>query len=348
MSFWKQYISPLGYVSNGNTIDTYGVDHSGFTTRDELQYQTARINRENDLMTQMNNQGITNYPQYGTNFWGSSADNNYGFGTSNIGNNIENMQQTMTPVPQQPQPAQPQVSQQPDVWADQAQRRAENSLLMDGMDMLYGANRAVNGATFGGLDWLGNKLGIDTQMNEYLQLKDAQGQGNIARTTGQMVEYGSGGLSAGAIGKAAYEPANMAYNGYKIGNKYNKLLDNPFQGNGTDIIATMKNHAGEPVVLQRGEAILGEHGNVITSGRPLQHITGTSRNYGLDKIIYKHNMPRNEVTQIPKYIKNNEPIEVTSRNQHVYAIKGPNGETRIVTTPQDSYRTISSMYIKSK
>ena len=68
-----------------------------------------------------------------------------------------------------------------------------------------------------------NKLGIDTQMNEYLQLKDAQGQGNIARTTGQMVEYGSGGLSAGAIGKAAYEPANMAYNGYKIGNKYNKL-----------------------------------------------------------------------------------------------------------------------------
>ena len=65
-------------------------------------------------MTQMNNQGITNYPQYTTNFWGSSSDNNYGFGTSNIGNNIENMQQTMTPVPQQPQPAQPQVSQQPE------------------------------------------------------------------------------------------------------------------------------------------------------------------------------------------------------------------------------------------
>ena len=113
MSFYKQYTSPLGYVSNGNPIDTYGVDHSGFTTRDELAYQTARINRENDLMTQMNNQGITSYPQYTTNFWGTNADNNYGFGTSNIGSNIENMQ-TMTPVPQQPQPAQPQVSQQPE------------------------------------------------------------------------------------------------------------------------------------------------------------------------------------------------------------------------------------------
>ncbi len=115
MSFWKQYTSPLGYVSNGNPIDAYGVDHSGFTTRDELQYQTARINRENDLMTQMNNQGITNYPQYGTNFWGSSSDNNYGFGTSNIGNNIENRQQTMTPVPQMAtQSSTPQLQQQPE------------------------------------------------------------------------------------------------------------------------------------------------------------------------------------------------------------------------------------------
>ena len=95
MSFYKQYTSPLGYESNGNRVDTYGVDHSGFTTRDELQYQTARINRENELMKQYNNHGITsNYPQYTTNFWGSSADNNYGFGTSNIGSNIENMQTT--------------------------------------------------------------------------------------------------------------------------------------------------------------------------------------------------------------------------------------------------------------
>ena len=99
MSFYKQYTSPLGYVSNGNPIDTYGVDHSGFTTRDELAYQTARINRENDLMAQMNNQGITSYPQYTTNFWGTNADNNYGFGTSNIGSNIENMQTASQPQP---------------------------------------------------------------------------------------------------------------------------------------------------------------------------------------------------------------------------------------------------------
>ena len=32
-----------------------------------------------------------NYPQYGTNFWGGSPENNYGFGTSNISQNVQNV-----------------------------------------------------------------------------------------------------------------------------------------------------------------------------------------------------------------------------------------------------------------
>ncbi len=47
--------------------------------------------KENQLIQNYNNQGITkNYPQYGTNFWGGSSKNNYGFGSSNIHDNIEN------------------------------------------------------------------------------------------------------------------------------------------------------------------------------------------------------------------------------------------------------------------
>ena len=50
-------------------------------------------------MRQYNAQGITeNYPQYGTNFWGNSA-NNYGFGMTNIAGNIANMQSTTIPIP---------------------------------------------------------------------------------------------------------------------------------------------------------------------------------------------------------------------------------------------------------
>ena len=88
MDIYQKYISPLGYQTGDGNTDSYGVDHKGFSLRDELEYQTARQKRENQLIQNYNNQGITqNYPQYGTDFWGDSA-NNYGFGSSNIENNI--------------------------------------------------------------------------------------------------------------------------------------------------------------------------------------------------------------------------------------------------------------------
>ena len=98
MDFYGKYKSPLGYQTGANQIDSYGVDHSGFTLRDELAYQMARQQRENQIIKNYNNQGITqDYPQQGNNFWGNSPDNNFGFGTSQISSNIENMQNT--PVP---------------------------------------------------------------------------------------------------------------------------------------------------------------------------------------------------------------------------------------------------------
>ena len=54
------------------------------------------------------------------------------------------------------------------------------------------------------------------------------------------------------MAKVGLNQVNIAYNGYKIGKKYDQLVDDPFQGNGTDVVARMKNHNGEPVVLQRG------------------------------------------------------------------------------------------------
>ena len=92
MDMYPKYKSPLGYSTGDNNIDSYGVDHSGFSNRDEIEYQIARGARENQIIQNYNNQGITeNYPQYTTNFWGSSPENNYGFGTSKIHDNIENM-----------------------------------------------------------------------------------------------------------------------------------------------------------------------------------------------------------------------------------------------------------------
>ena len=98
MDFYSKYKSPLGYQTGENQIDSYGVDHSGFTLRDEIAYQMARQQRENQIIKNYNNQGITqDYPQSGNNFWGNSPDNNFGFGSSQISSNIENIQNT--PVP---------------------------------------------------------------------------------------------------------------------------------------------------------------------------------------------------------------------------------------------------------
>ena len=99
MDMYSKYKSKFGYQIGNNQIDSYGVNHSGFTTQDELEYQYAREKRENELKAQYEAQGITsNFPQYGNNFWGDSA-NNYGFGMTNIAANIANMKNNFTPIP---------------------------------------------------------------------------------------------------------------------------------------------------------------------------------------------------------------------------------------------------------
>ena len=106
MDMYPKYKSPFGYQVGDNGIDSYGVNHSGFSLRDEIEYQTARDQRESQLMQMYNQQGITeNYPQYTTNFWGD-AGNNYGFGSSNITDAISAhpaMNTTPVPITQTPQ-----------------------------------------------------------------------------------------------------------------------------------------------------------------------------------------------------------------------------------------------------
>ncbi len=75
MNFFGKYQSPFGYQNGDNGVDSYGVDHSGFSTQDELQYQTLRTNRENELANDMVRQGIAqcDYPQYVANFWQNAS-----------------------------------------------------------------------------------------------------------------------------------------------------------------------------------------------------------------------------------------------------------------------------------
>ena len=52
MPLYRKMKSPLGYQNLTNSsLDSYGVDHSGFTTRDELEYQFARQERDREIKT---------------------------------------------------------------------------------------------------------------------------------------------------------------------------------------------------------------------------------------------------------------------------------------------------------
>ena len=85
-------------------------------------------------------------------------------------------------------------------------------------------------------------------------------------------------------------------------------------------------------MLQRGEAIPDNMGNPIVYGNDLKRATGTYRNYGLDKGIYKHGISREDAQKIPRIIKE-QPVEVSPRGQNIYVVKGKNGNFEIVTSP---------------
>ena len=238
------------------------------------------------------------------------------------------------------------IDAQKRVQALQAQRNAVNQSLMNGMDVLYGMNRTLNGMTAGGLDYLGQKLGFDSQMNNYLQLKNPR-ERELTQNVGKLAQLGGSALTGGALAKAGLNQANIAYNVYKIGKKYDQLVDDPFQGNGTDVVARMKNHNGEPVVLQRGEAIRGPNGEVIVHGKTLERETGTLRNYGLDKGIYRHNINRSDAQRIPRIIQN-KPTSISPRGQYIYNAYSKNGNFQVVTSPTKSGTTISSTYYLKK
>ena len=145
MDWYAKYKSPLGYQVGENQIDTYGVDHSGFTTRDEIQM--ARQQRENQMIKNYNNQGITqDYPQLGTNFWGNSPDNNFGFGSSHISSNIENMQNT--PLPNiGPKPLSKEQMYTPPSHTAEVLAAGIQGF---GQGAVTGMESFANGATFGG------------------------------------------------------------------------------------------------------------------------------------------------------------------------------------------------------
>ena len=278
-----------------------------------------------------------NQNQDSNSFWQPTQNNDFWGGYGNKQNTSSSTIQPMTE--QERQKAKTLASQiRPEIPNTYTDYLAQNTA-----DMVYGAGCALNGLTGGGLDYLGYRYGIDTRMEDYLDFKDEEGTGNLTRQLGNMAQLGGLGMSAYSLGRTGTNVIRPHYNSWQIGRAYDRLSKNPYQGSGQDIIARMKNHNGETVLLQRGEAIPGQNGEVITSGKDLFRETGTKSNYGLNKAIYKHNVSRGEATGIPGYIKRT-PVESSPYGQNIYEISRPDGKYRVITSTTPNGKTISSMY----
>ena len=256
-----------------------------------------------------------NQNQDSNSFWQPLQNNDFWGGYGNKQNTSSSTIQPMTE----------QERQRAKTLASQIRSEIPNTytdyLAQNTADMLYGAGRALNGLTGGGLDYLGDRYGIDTRMEDYLGFKDEEGTGNLTRQLGNMGQLGGLGMSVYSLGGTGTNAIRPHYNSWQIGRAYDRLSKNPYIGSGQDIIARMKNHNGETVLLQRGEAIPGENGEVITSGgKAFQRLTGTKSNYGLNKLIYKHKVPKEQAAKIPEIIKQ-KPSETNKFGQNVYLYK---------------------------
>jgi hypothetical protein len=135
MDIWDKFKSKSGYHMNDDGTDSLGVDHSNFNIRDELKYQIDRVNNEQQ---QSMTSGQTPTP------WSPQAAQASARTTSRF----EKIQtpwstgnETMPSVASSTVPTPPTTTSGQDVFSQQASRRAENDLLMNGMDVLHGINR---------------------------------------------------------------------------------------------------------------------------------------------------------------------------------------------------------------
>ena len=148
-------------------------------------------------------------------FWQPMQNNDFWGGYDNKQNTSSSTIQPMTE--QERQRAKTLASQiRPEIPNIYTDYLAQNTA-----DMLYGAGRTLNGLTGGGLDYLGDRYGIDTRMSGYLAQKDKEGTGELARHLGNMAQIGGQGLSGAAFLKSV----PMLGNGYVRWNGRRNLIN---------------------------------------------------------------------------------------------------------------------------
>ena len=113
----------------------------------------------------------------------------------------------------------------------------EDYLVNNLADIAYGSKRALSGASFGASDWLGRRLGFDTDEKTYLQRRDDEGLGNAARAAGFASELGGNMLGAG--GALVKGLAKTGLKGLKLASVSGGLEGTAYGATGADNLAEL-------------------------------------------------------------------------------------------------------------
>ena len=299
---------------------------AGLLSRDEVAYQTARQQIENRIMQNYNGQGITqDYPQYGTNFWGNSPENNYGFGASQISSNIENIQNT--PVLNiGPKPLSQEKMYTPPNHAAEVLAAGIKGF---GQGTVTGMESFANGATFGGYNWLDDKLdlGAAKRREDLKQYANAADVGTAFDIANKVTEFAGGGLSGyGAVAKGipATRQAYNAYNIYKGGRNLENQLQrgNNFEDIYMGRIDRDKLNEINNIRQELGESVINSERVIIPKDR-VEHIYNR-------RIIQNGYSPKNAASTISDALFNKKSNVSPSRYSTLQKMESPSANRVVV------------------
>ncbi len=314
---------------------------AGLLSRDEVAYQTARQQIENRIMQNYNGQGVTqDYPQSGTDFWGNSPDNNFGFGASQISSNIENIQNT--PVPNiGPKPlSQEQMYTPPSHTAEvlaagiytPPSHTAEvlaAGIKGFGQGTVTGMESFANGATFGGYNWLDDKLdlGAAKRREDLKQYANAADVGTAFDIANKVTEFAGGGLSGYGVAAKGIPATRQAYNAYNI-YKGGRNLENQLQrgNNFEDIymgrIDRDKLNEINNIRQELGESVINSERVIIPKDR-VEHIYNR-------RIIQNGYSPKNAASTISDALFNKKSNVSPSRYSTLQKMESPSANRVVV------------------
>ena len=140
----------------------------------------------------------------------------------------DNQESELSPQMKEPKPEQP----TPNLSVKQQLKGFGDYMAENVADMVYGADKALSGTTFGGYDWLKRKTGIGVNETDYLNMKRYNnGTDMPAKIGGNIAQYGAEALSTGYGLYKGMKGIDNAITGYTRYKGRNELINQLKQGN---------------------------------------------------------------------------------------------------------------------